>query len=52
MPMIKSLKGIEAKTISKEEALGCIRAYLLEQKELAVRKLLDQDQFRSTRNFV
>lgn len=45
--MIKSLKGIEARTVGKDEALQCIRAYLLEQKELAVRKILDHDQFET-----
>ena len=43
--MIKSLKSIEARSVSKEEALTCIRSYLLEQKDLAIRKILDQDQF-------
>lgn len=43
--MIRSLKQIEAKTISKDEALKIIKIYLHEQKELALRKMLSDDEF-------
>lgn len=46
--LVKSIKEIEKKEVSKSEAFQIIRAYLLEQRELGLRKMLDQESFKGT----
>lgn len=45
--MLKTLKGLEAKSLSKEESFEVIRNYILDQRDLALRKMLDQDTFET-----
>ena len=45
IPMILSLKSKEAKLYTKEEIYNILREYINEQKDLSLRKMIDDESF-------